>query len=147
MRRKEHEKKYSKWIVFIGLAIIGILIFCNWYFNYQRAKTSETYNVSIMQLITNPEKYNGRKVQITGIGCVDFEDNAVYFSQDDYKYLTSENALWLVLSEEEEKKYKQFNGQHVLINGTFNMNVKGFMGVFPGAIESIERYTLMEPLR
>ena len=41
------------------------------------------YNTSLMSIIGNPEKYDEKRVRVSGYLHVRFEDNVLYFSKDD----------------------------------------------------------------
>lgn len=110
------------------------------------------FDVSIISLIANPEKYDGKKVRISGFLHVQFEDSAIYLHKDDADHLIGENALWVDYAKDPslqpicKEKYdasklmtKYFNGRYVLIEGVFNMKGRGHMGAFSGTIEDVSR--------
>lgn len=105
--------------------------------------------VSIHQLIANPEKYHNRRVLVHGFLHVKFEDSGLYSSRDDADYLISENALWISYSLDKLKlepnsptlkpnQLDYFDGKHVFVVGIFNKNECGHMGAYGGNI-NIER--------
>lgn len=101
--------------------------------------SSREYTVSIIQLISNPEKYHNKRVQVKGYLNLEFEGNAIYLHKDDFKNGISKNALWLTFSDKlTTSQFKKLNHKYVLISGTFNMDHLGHMGLFSGTIESIE---------
>ena len=51
--------------------------------------------VSIVHLVANPEKYDGKRVQVFGYLHVRFEDSALYLSKDDADHLIGVNAVWV----------------------------------------------------
>lgn len=97
-------------------------------------------DVSMIKLLANPEKYQGRKVRIIGFVRLEFEGNAVYFHQDDFKHGISKNALWINTNKEIETARQKYDQKYVLIQGTFNAQFHGHMGLFGGAIYQIERF-------
>ena len=40
--------------------------------------SSSEYSVSLIRLIANPEKYHGKKIQVTGYINLEFEGDAIY---------------------------------------------------------------------
>ena len=107
--------------------------------------SQKTIQVSIIALIANPEKYDGKRVQVIGVGYLEFESNAVYISRDDAEYV-NKNGLWVDPSEltipyEDAQKY---NGKYVLIEGTFDKNNLGHLNLWSGAIVNVTRYVLLE---
>ncbi len=104
-------------------------------------------DISIIQLIANPTKYNGFKVSISGYMHIKFEDCAIYLSKTDADYLNGSNALWVSFSDnintttinsKNKKTLNYFDCKYVRITGVFNMNKKGHMGMFAGTIEFVE---------
>ena len=103
-------------------------------------------DVSIINLIATPEKYHSKRVRVIGVGHLEFEWNAVYLSRDDYQNDVDRNGLWLVLGERATpyEEAQKFNGKYVIIEGTFDKNYTGHMGLWSGAITNITRYDLRE---
>ncbi len=97
--------------------------------------------VSIIQLISSPEKYDGKYIQIIGFVRLEFEGDAIYLHEDDYKYGLTRNGLWLSLTEGCcGKDLRIFDQKYVLVEGTFSARNHGHMGLFSGAIENIKRF-------
>ena len=105
-------------------------------------------DVSIIQLISNPEKFDGKYVRLIGFVRVEFEGDAIYLHEDDYKYGLTKNGLWLNLTKDiYEKQSRKFDRKYVLVEGTFNAKHRGHMGLFSGAIENIKRFEVWEVRR
>jgi hypothetical protein len=105
--------------------------------------SKEIQYVSLINLIATPEKYHGKWVGVVGIANFEFEGDALYLSQSDYRFVTK-NAVWLspnkaVLKVDESTLAKEFNGLYVLVEGIYDMNDHGHMGLFSGAITNITR--------
>jgi len=105
--------------------------------------SKEIQYVSLVNLIATPEKYHGKCVGVIGIANFEFEGDALYLSQSDYKFVTK-NAVWLspdmaVLKVDESTLAKEFNGLHVLVEGIYDMYDHGHMSLFSGAITNITR--------
>lgn len=121
----------------------------NTWINYAISNESTSTNqnaidVSIIQLIANPEKYQNRVIRVMGVGNVEFEGDAVYLSKDDWKYGTC-NSIWLNIGDDfQYENAGKINGKYVIIEGTFNMNNKGHLGLWFSSIENITRYQLWE---
>ena len=52
-------------------------------------------NVSLVKLIANPEKYNGKRIQVIGYLHLEFEGNAIYLHEEDFKRRISANSFWV----------------------------------------------------
>ena len=102
---------------------------------------SVVYDVSLVQLIANPEKYHGKRVQVVGYLNLEFEGNAIYLHQEDFTNNLVKNAFWVDFSErvKQEKKLTDYNKKYVIIIGLFDMNLKGHMSLFSGELKDITR--------
>lgn len=96
--------------------------------------------VSMVQLLAEPQQFNGKRVQVMGFVHLEFEGNAIYLSKEDYKYGMEKNGLWLSISQtdrENRENYSQINNNYVVVEGTFNAEIKGHFGMWSGSIENI----------
>lgn len=101
--------------------------------------------ISIIQLIATPEKYHNKFVLVIGFVNLEFEGNAVYLSESDYKHGLMKNAVWLNLPDDIQKnKEQQYNRKYCLIMGKFNAKKNGHMNAFSGEIGDIERFVVSE---
>ena len=101
-------------------------------------------NVSLVKLIANPEKYNGKRIQVIGYLHLEFEGNAIYLHEEDFKHSMSENSFWVNFSNNLTKKQdiNKFNDKYVIVIGTFKANEKGHLGMFGGTLDNIVRLDL-----
>jgi hypothetical protein len=51
--------------------------------------------VSIIQLIATPAKFDHKKIRIVGYLHLEFEGNAIYLHEDDFRARISENSIWI----------------------------------------------------
>ena len=100
---------------------------------------AEPVDVSLVQLIANPNDYHGKFVRVIGFVKLEFESNSVYLHQDDYKHQIFKNGLWIDVTDEIRKKKDEFDQKYLLLEGTFNAKKKGHMGAWSGSIEKISR--------
>ena len=109
--------------------------------NESEVEYASNYTLSLVNLIATPEKYHGKKVQIVGYLNIEFEGNGIYLHKDDYKYGIYSNGFWVSINQEIRKTIssKKLNKSYVLIEGTFNMEQRGHMGLWSGEIEDITR--------
>ena len=91
--------------------------------------------VSMIDLIAAPSKYNGKRIRVTGVLSVEFEDNALYFHKDDYTFGVPENAFWLELHDPINDDWKSLQSKYVLVIGTFSTE---HQNIFRGEIKNIE---------
>ena len=98
--------------------------------------------VSIIRLIANPYDYHGKKVRVDGVGNLQFEGNGLYLSENDYIYNLRKNSLWIELGENATplELAERCNGRYVVVEGTFDMENTGHMGLRSGSIVDITLY-------
>lgn len=102
--------------------------------------SSEDFNVSIVRLIATPERYHERKVQVEGFMNLEFEGDAIYLHKEDYEKGLTKNGFWVTFSDKlDRKEINKLNKGYVLIEGTFNKDRHGHMGLFGGEIYEITR--------
>ncbi len=109
--------------------------------NDPKIEYASNYTLSLVNLIATPEKYHGKKVQIIGFLNIEFEGNGIYLHKDDYEHGIYSNGFWVSIDQKTEKKISddKLNKSYVLIEGTFNMEQRGHMGLWSGEIENITR--------
>ncbi|MBK7103801.1 MAG: hypothetical protein IPH62_00755 [Ignavibacteriae bacterium] len=107
--------------------------------------------ISILQLLSNPEKYHNQIVTVSGFLHNKLEDSALYFSKDHADFGIIENSIWLEYSDsltvhysnqgdltlDSQSDIKRLDCRYVELRGRFNKNELGHFDVFPGTIENI----------
>lgn len=95
--------------------------------------------VSIIDLIANPDRYDGKLVQLSGFVNLEFEEDAVYLHKDDWKYGISKNRINLDLTEQQEYDYKHLHRHYILLIGRFDASWKDDM-MSSGMLTDISRF-------
>ena len=96
--------------------------------------------VSLLQLIASPERYDGKVVAGIGFLDLEFEGNAIYLHREDFDLGESRNALWVdVPREMAVMQQRTVSGLYVICVGRFRASNHGHMGMFSGAVTEIER--------
>jgi hypothetical protein len=91
-------------------------------------------NVSMIQLIANPDKYDGKLISVIGYLRLEFEGNVLYLHEEDYEHSITKNAIWVSVGPKMKPYADQLNMHYVLLVGTFNAANKGHMGLNSGSI-------------
>ena len=101
-------------------------------------------SVSMLQLIANPEAFDGKYVRVWGFVRIEFEGTAVYLHREDFEQSLMVNGLWLAVNDGVVggSKEEKINNRYGLIEGQFNARNRGHLGLWSGTIEKITR---MEP--
>jgi uncharacterized secreted protein with C-terminal beta-propeller domain len=97
----------------------------------------DVQQVSILQLIVTPERYDGTTVQVEGFLNLEFEGNALYLSENDYIHHLSKNGLWVTRNSVINEKFRKLNSHYVIVLGTFDAKNKGHMSMNSGSLENI----------
>jgi hypothetical protein len=111
------------------------------------ARSTEIRDVSMIQLIANPERYDGSPIRLIAFLNLEFEGNALYLHREDYEKSLSANAIWISLTDQQENSSKKLSGGYVLVEGTFRAKERGHMGMFAGSVERITRIQSWERRR
>ncbi|MDN3725528.1 hypothetical protein QRD02_14175 [Aequorivita sp. SDUM287046] len=102
-------------------------------------------SVSAIQLISTPEKYDGKVIRVIGFVNLEFEGTALYCYKSDFDNRNYKNSIWLEIPKKGIYELgKQCNGNYVSIIGTFNAQQNGHFGLFSGSIVEIRRIDLRE---
>lgn len=93
-------------------------------------------SVSLITLIANPDRYEGRVVRVIGFVQLEFEGNAIYLHEEDFRRAITDNALWL----DAPKNFRGYEaGSYAIVEGTFTSKQHGHMGMFSGEIMNVTR--------
>jgi hypothetical protein len=109
----------------------------------RRLLLAEPREVSLIELIANPDAYNGDDVQVYGYVHLDkpplFEEtsDAIYLHKEDSVNFIGKNGLFLSVPTEDPKRSSIKDGYKIL-EGRFSKD-KGHMGMWSGSITQIGR--------
>ena len=99
-------------------------------------------DVSLIKLIANPERYDGKAVRVIGFLNLEFEGDALYIHKEDFLAAISQNAIWVHINQSKLKNAAKCNKKYVIIEAVFDANNTGHMGMFGGALKNITRLDL-----
>lgn len=98
--------------------------------------------VSIIRLIADPSRYDGRRVVTRGYLHIEFEGNALYLSRTDAEMHSTLNALNIAIPRGKEEEFRKLHGSYASLEGTFRM-FPGGGRLFSGQIIEISRVFLV----
>src|ERR1043166_2632531 len=87
---------------------------------YPNAASQSDGPLSLIQLIANPQNYDGKRVQVVGFLRLEFEGNALYLHEDDYKNGIYGNAIGIGVTKESKWSNDDVNMRYVMVVGTFS---------------------------
>lgn len=105
-------------------------------------RAEEPVDVSMVQLVASPEKFDGRAIRVIGFLHLEADGNVLYLHSEDCVYTLIKNSIWV---NETPLMKKKFSDRYVLIEGTFDAQDHGFKGLWSGAISKITRVTPWSP--
>ena len=83
--------------------------------------------ISLIQLISNPKKYDGKVIEVIGFLSLEFEGQALYLQKEDYEYFNRKNGVSILASISEEEK-KNCHLKFVSIIGKFQLKIRNKIG-------------------
>jgi hypothetical protein len=110
------------------------------------AQTSpeEPVDVPLVRLLSIPTDYDEKPIRTYGYLVLEFEQSALYLGRDDARAGILANALWLTGAKERfDSLGVSGSKRYVMIEGVFDAEDKGHMGMFSGAIRSIGRVAIL----
>lgn len=105
-------------------------------------KADEPLNVTLVQLIANPQPFDGKLIRVIGFLRIEFEGDVLYLHREDYENAILGDGIWVEVTPEMTKQTKVLSMNYVLLEGVFNSNERGHMGMWSGTISRIRRAQL-----
>jgi hypothetical protein len=104
-------------------------------------------NVTLVRLIANPEKFDGKLIRVIGFLRLEFEGNVLYLHREDYEFAILGDGIWVDITPEMTKQSKTLNMNYVLLEGIFSSRERGHMSMWSGTIKQIRRAELWHTRR
>lgn len=101
--------------------------------------------VSVQDLVTAPDKFDGSLVRVIAPCHVEFEGSALYATADALQTRAAPRAVWLQLPWPLRPERRALNGKYVLVEGRFVSGLQGHKGLFKGAIVDVTRLEASSP--
>jgi hypothetical protein len=122
---------------FLGPKILALILCvqgCSPPLAARGGKEERPLRVSIVQLLASSERFQGKRIEVQGVIQLGNEERALYLSRDDPTYMNVANGLWLDTTKPIDAK-----GAVVIVEGVFNAEGHGHLGLWPGEIRDISR--------
>lgn len=94
----------------------------------------EMFEVALVELITRPEIWHGRRVAVSGYLHLEFEGDALYLSRTPRRF---REALWFDTEGLDPALLRRVNDREVRVIGTFDASAHGHMGLFAGMLTQV----------
>jgi hypothetical protein len=95
------------------------------------------YGLSMLQLLANPEKYDGAHVRVVGYIHFDSENGAIYLHKEDEERHLFKNGSWVALAP--GVSFEECQDSYVVIEGVYRARTEGHMSLWSGAVTHITR--------
>ena len=89
---------------------------------HKQNKDAEPLNVGMVALLAAPQRYEGKLIRSIGFLCIEFENDALYLHEEDYRYGEGKNSFSLRLSETQRKQFKSLSLKRVIIEARVYAN-------------------------
>ena len=127
---------------FICVAFFAILVCSgdNVPLSQVHAQTAkEPQEVSLVQLIANPNQYDGKLVRVIGFCRLEFEGNALYLHREDFEMHIHKNGIWLQAGWPVPENLVEMSDEYVIVEAVFSAERKGHFGMWSGSLEQVTR--------
>jgi hypothetical protein len=77
---------------------------------------------SMVSLLADPERYDGKRVPTEGVATIGFEASAIYLSKEDARHHVLSNGIGIALPEDPTPRndFRHLEGKYVLGEGRFH---------------------------
>jgi hypothetical protein len=129
--------KASSSILAATMALIALSPLAN-------AEALPAVSATMVQLLTSPEKYDGKRIRVIGILNLEFEGTALYLRPNDATTIPTnyKNGFWIRIPVGTYKAKKPLHRKPVILEGTFDVSQKGHLSGWPAGITDISHLTL-----
>ncbi len=101
--------------------------------------------VSLVELIANPEKFDGQRVIVQGFVRLEFEGTGLYLHEEDYRHGLRYNAVGLSTTYKERDQAKDFDLQYCTIIGTYHAVSANHFGLWSGSLSDVKFASRISP--
>lgn len=103
-----------------------------------RAETAQKLiYVSLLQLIVNPEQYDGKIIGVIGFLSMGREGDLLFVHQEDERHVILENAVQVQETKQMHQDIEKLDNKYVKLTGTFHVNDRGRVPFFSGAVTDV----------
>jgi hypothetical protein len=81
--------------------------------------------VTLVQLIADPQKFDGKLIRVIGFLRLEFEGDVLYLHREDYEHAILGDGVWVDATPEITKQRETLNMHYVLLEGVFDSKDRG----------------------
>jgi hypothetical protein len=109
------------------------------------AASAASERVTLLQLLADPDKFDGKQVAVIGYLHLQFEGDTLWLHKEDFDHAIIGNMLSVVVTKDIEKKRDELNDRYVLVVATFDAKDKGHMGLCSGTLKDVKNCAVWNP--
>ena len=110
-------------------------------------QAQEPTDVTLVRLIANPEKFDGKLIRVIGFLRLEFEGNVLYLHREDYENAILGDGIWVDVTPVVTKQSAALNMNYVLLEGIFSAGERGHLGMWSGTIKQVRRAQLWRAVK
>jgi hypothetical protein len=93
------------------------------------------YGLSMVQLLANPQKYDGKHIRVVGYIHFEAEDTAIYLHKEDAEHHLLKNGVWVSLAK--GASFAACQDSYAAIDGLYEASNTGRMRLWSGAVKHV----------
>ena len=97
------------------------------------------YVPALQELISRPEIFDGRPVQLLGYATLEPDETALFISRESYEHGFTRDGVWLVIPDSLRSAITATIPGYVIVEGIFQADSSGQNGLFSGGIDHVRR--------
>ncbi len=101
------------------------------------AHSGEAPHVSLIQLIANPQQFDGKPIRVLAYLHLEYEGDALYLHREDFDKKLWTNAVSISLEDAQLRHAKKLSGGFVVVEGVYSAKDRGHFGMFSGSIGQV----------
>lgn len=105
-------------------------------------RAGQPINVTLVQLIATPEKFDGKLIRVIGFLEIEFEGNVLYLHREDYENAILGDGICVEVTPEMTQNSKSLSKNYVLIEGVFSARERCHLDMWSGSLKNIRRVQL-----
>lgn len=98
------------------------------------AAAEQAKEVSLIQLMGNPEKFDGKTVRVIGFLRLELEANVLYLHREDFERLILPNGIWIELTDAQLRSSQKLSDNYAVVEGRFE--VREVYGIWSGSLRA-----------
>ena len=103
-------------------------------------------SVSMIELIANPEKFDGVRVIVSGFVHFEFEGNAIYLHEEYYHDNLWQNGIALGVTLQQRKQNLECASRYCYVIGTFHAIRPHYFSLWSGSLNNITVFHILGPV-